>query len=165
MRPNKRIAKMWRAVAEGKPELLDDLALQQRKPRAKPVQSEKKEVQQPLVAYLRKHLPLGSIVHAEAIQPVSENHRFAMQRDGVQFGMPDIVVIVPEISLFERGITLVCPRHYYIECKRPGKGGKLSPSQIHTQGLLEDMGCNVLRECRSVAQAVEWLTADGVKFR
>ena len=164
MRPNKRIAKMWRAVAEGKPELLDDLALQQRKPRAKPVQSEKKEVQQPLVAYLRKHLPLGSIVHAEAIQPVSENHRFAMQRDGVQFGMPDLLVIVPRQVVTQFGFLNGEPLYAHIECKAP-KGGRLSPSQIHTQGLLEDMGCAVLKECRSVEQAVEWLEERGVEFR
>ena len=153
MRVNKRIAKMWRAVAEGKPELLDDLALQQRKPRAKPVQAEKKEVQQPLVVYLRKHLPLGSVVHAQAIQPVSENHRFAMARDGVQFGYPDVEVIIPG------------PRYFHIECKNPNGRGRLSKSQQDTQELMTDLGCVVLSECESVAQAVEWLTAQGVKFR
>ena len=60
MRPNKRIAKMWRAVAEGKPELLDDLALQQRKPRAKPVAKEA-PLQRATVNFLRKHLPPGCV--------------------------------------------------------------------------------------------------------
>lgn len=157
MKPSKQVQRMWKAIAEGKPELLDDLDMTRGNPRGhprrKPEQREKKEVQQPLVIFLRKHLPLGSVVHAQAIQPVSENHRFAMQRDGVQFGMPDLLVIVPG------------PAFYFIEAKHPDGSGRLSSTQQHTQGLLEDMGCAVLRECTSAAQAVEWLQSKGVKFR
>lgn len=137
-----------------------------KKLRAKPQQREKREVQQPLVVYLRKHLPEGSIVHAQAIQPLNENHRFGMQRDGVQFGMPDLLVIVPgdaAVRYLREDDDAAQTGFFFIECKHPD-GGKLSPSQEHTQSLLIAMGCEVLRECRSVKEAVEWLKSRGVVF-
>lgn len=156
----KRVQKIYRAIAEGAPEMLTDADFVMRTPRAKPQLREKKEVQQPLVVYLRKHLPAGSIVHAQAIQPLNENHRFAMIRDGVQFGMPDLLVIVPGD---ERNEWPVLPRFFFIECKHPD-GGVISGAQEATQRMLIDAGCEVLSECRSVQQAISWLTERGVKF-
>lgn len=155
---SKRVAAQWEAIARGEPALLDDLDFSRGKPlkpRAKPQQREKEEVQRPLVVYLRKHLPAGSVVHANAIQPLNQNHRFAMQRDGVQFGMPDLDIYVP---LIPRGRQFW---HGKIECKHP-EGGVLSASQHHTQGLLVDMGVPVLAECQSVAQAIRWLREQGI---
>ena len=152
---SKRAAQQWSAIAQGAPELLDDLDIQRiRKPRAKPAQREKTLVQRPLVVRLRKHLPRGSVVHAQAIQPLNTNHKFAMQRDGVQFGMPDIDIYVPRDGGFWHG---------KIECKDP-EGGVLSNTQIHTQQLLMDMGVPVLRACRSVEEGVAWLRAQGVSI-
>lgn len=146
---SKSVARQWEAIARGDPSMLEDFALPQtRPPRAKPEQREKKEVQRPLVKHLRKHLPLGSVVHAQAIQPLNENHKFAMQNDGVLFGMPDLLIIIPG------------PRFFLIECK--SETGRLNRNQQYVQPLLTALGVAMLSECRSVEQAVEWLKAEGV---
>ena len=155
MRVNKRISKMWRAVAEGKPELLDDLALQQRKPRAKPVAKEA-PLQRATVNFLRKHLPPGSLVWAMTNHSRSQNQTFALIAMGMLPGMPDLGVLIP----FQRGAG---PGIYFIEMKAPK--GSVSATQERVHGLLQDMGIPVLAKCESAKQAADWLEAQGVKFR
>lgn len=154
--------KYYDALNMREPELLTDEYFSGPAPRAAPKQREKVEVQRPLVFYLRKHLPAGSIVHAEAIQPLNENHKFAMQRDGVQFGMPDILVIVRmKVGSLSTGIISSKPCFFFIECK--SAKGTMSASQHHTQALLIAAGCNVLPMCRSVEEGVAWLRGLGVE--
>lgn len=146
--------KAWRALAEGAPELLEDVDFSKLRHRVrvtkKPDQQERHNVQRPLVTYLRRHLPTGSVVFAITNHARSRAQIFSLLRDGMQPGFPDI------------GIILAGPRFLAIECKRPD-GGSLSDSQIHTQALLAAAGVPVLAECRSVSEAVEWLREQGVE--
>lgn len=114
--------------------------------------TERSEVQRPLVNYLRRHLPAGSVVFAITNHARSRQQVFALMRDGMLPGMPDVGVIVPG------------PCFLAIECKRPD-GGALSDAQRHVQSELTALGVPVLSECRSVEQAVEWLISMGVEFR
>lgn len=113
--------------------------------------TERSEVQRPLVNYLRRHLPVGSVVFAITNHARSRQQVFALMRDGMLPGMPDVGVIVPG------------PCFLAIECKRPD-GGALSDAQRHVQSELTALGVPVLSECRSVEQAVEWLKSMGVEF-
>ena len=126
--------------------------LPKRKPPAKRNDTERSEVQRPLVNYLRRHLPIGSVVFAITNHARSRQQVFALMRDGMLPGMPDVGVVVPG------------PCFLAIECKRPN-GGALSEGQKHVQSELTALGVPVLSECRSVEQAVEWLISMGVEFR
>lgn len=171
----KRKRALYRALAEGAPELLTDADMAYhaaiRAPRAKPVQSEKVDVQRPLVVYLRRHLPAGSVVFTVPNASRSKQQTFALIRDGMLPGMPDVGVIVPEMAYIrEKSSTLGFRPAYtagvfFIECKRPDGRGKLSEAQQHVQSMLTALGVPVLAECTSVQQAIAWLHQQGVEFR
>lgn len=159
---SKSAARKWNAIAQGAPELLDDTDFKHpyvTKPARAPLkQAEKVEVQRPLVIYLRRHLPHGSVVFAVPNGARSKNQIFSLMRDGMLPGVPDICVCVD-------GRRLVTPQSQawvgMIECKAPD-GGRLSDAQTHVQGELVAMRVPVLSECRSVEQAVAWLHQQGV---
>lgn len=155
-KPTTARGKAWRALAEGAPELLDDVDFSKLRHRVritkKPDQAERHSVQRPLVTYLRRHLPAGSVVFAITNHARSREQVFALLADGMQPGMPDV------------GVVLAGARLLLIECKRPD-GGSLSDAQKHTQGLLEALGVPVLKECRSKEEAVAWLREQGVFVR
>jgi len=90
---NKKLAKTWGAIAREKPELLDDLDLQQRVPRKKPVKREA-PIQQRIVVYLRKHLPPGSLVWSNNASFANKQHGFASRATGTLAGLPDVFALV-----------------------------------------------------------------------
>lgn len=156
---SKRVAQQWDAIARGEPALLDDFDFSKKaKPRAKPVQAEKVEVQRPLVVHLRRHLPEGSVVFAIPNLSRSRQQTFALLRDGMLPGVPDLCIIIP------RDGCITDPSVFFIECKHPD-GGTLNDAQREVQRQLEWCSVPVLSECRSVRQAVDWLQKHGVQFR
>lgn len=159
MKPSKQVQRMWKAIAEGKPELLDDLDMH-RKPRAAPIAKEA-PLQKATVNFLRKHLPPGSLVWAMTNHSRSQNQTFALIAMGMLPGMPDLGVLVPSDGYSPVHGTE--PRLYFIEMKAPK--GVLSAAQERVQGLLQDMGIPVLAKCESAKQAADWLEAQGVRFR
>lgn len=163
----KRAGKLWDALGQGAPDLLDDTDFKHPYPSAnkqigqKKNQSEKTDVQRPLVTYLRKHLPLGSVVFATTNHARSKQQIFALMRDGMLPGVPDICVCVDGARLIvPQSQAFVC----FIECKHPD-GGRLSDNQIHVQAEIKALRVPVLEECRSVEQAVAWLHQQGVPVR
>lgn len=164
----KRVAKLWDAIGQGAPELLDDTDFKHPyvtpKPRAKPQQRERKEVQRPLVNYLRKHLPAGSVVFAVTNHARSRTQTFALIADGMLSGMTDVVVLVDRRHVVGLQGTSGPPWIGCIENKDP-EGGSLSDNQKFVQSELRAMGAAVLEECRSVEQAVAWLHQQGVPVR
>lgn len=160
---SKRAAKHHEAIARGAPELLSDTDFAHpyvtRKPTQKPAQTERTEVQRPLVNFLRGHLPRGSVVFAITNHARSKTQVFALMRDGMLPGFPDIGII-----------SRVAPQHGggrfvgFIEAKRPG-GGVLSEAQKFVQAEIRELGLPVLAECRSVQEAVDWLREQGVEVR
>ena len=165
----KRQQNLHRAIAEGAPEMLEDadFALRKatRQPRAKPEALKQRAV----VVYLRKHLPLGSIVFAITNHSRSKHQTFALIAQGMLPGMPDVGVLVPSHPLsrpMPQQYHLYSPhRHclFFIEMK--SDTGKLSEAQRNTQELLRDLGVPVLSECRSVDEAKIFLQKLGVQFR
>lgn len=152
---SKSLAKAWDKLGQGIP--LDDLDVQRfahsaakAKAPKKPRQDlERAQVQRPLVVYLRRHLPAGSVVFAITNHARSRQQIFALMRDGMLPGVPDVCAVLPG------------GRVLFIECKRPD-GGSRNDSQKHVQASLQAIGVAVMQECRSVEQAVEWLRAEGV---
>ena len=144
----KTVRQMWAAIAEGKPELLDDLDMQ-RAPRRRPVQHEA-NMQAKLVVQLRKHLPPGSIVFAVPNQASGgARHGYSAARKGQLAGVPDLFCVVNG-------------QFYGIECK--SDKGRLSAAQIDMHERFEAQGvpCCVVR---SVAEAIDFLEKQGVCFR
>jgi hypothetical protein len=150
---SKRAAAQWSAIAQGAPELLDDLDMQ-RMPRAKPAKPEA-DAQARVVTYLRKHLPKGSVVFSIPNQSYSRNHAFAATRTGQLAGVPDLCVICPNP---QKGQPLIL----FIEMKAPA--GRLSTAQEHTQQQLRALGIPVFPRCTSVEEAVVWLRNHGVEI-
>lgn len=161
----KHLHKAWDALAQGAPDLLDDLDISRLRaraearaeapPRKKPDQAERRS-QGRGVVYLRRHLPMGSLVYAVPNSARSQAHRFALMRDGMLPGMPDLGIIVPWPEPFLH-------RTFRIEWKREG-GGVLSPAQIHIHEQLRALGVPLLSECRSTQEAVDWLREQGVEI-
>lgn len=151
----KRIAEAWDKLGQGVP--LDDLELQRlrapQKPRAKPEQKERRS-QGRAVIYLRKHLPHGSLVYAVPNHSRSRMQTFALLRDGLLPGMPDLGIIVPWEAPFYH-------RTFHVEWKRED-GGRLSESQIRVHEQLRALGVPLLPECRTVEECVAWLQSEGV---
>lgn len=129
-------------------------------PRKPPAQRERDEVQRPLVNYLRKHLPPGSVVFSVPNHARSKMQVLALIRDGLKPGFPDLGLLVNMSTAAELRPPLVC----FIENKHPD-GGVLSAAQEHTQGELVALGFPVLCDCRSVEQALEWLRKQGVEIK
>jgi hypothetical protein len=113
-----------------------------------------------VVAYLRTHLPPGSIVaavkneHGAKAKTAGARARFGAKRkaEGVRPGFPDLIIILP------------CPpRLALVEMKAP-KGGRLSPAQIELHRELADMGFPVF-VARSVEEARDGFLRLGVPLR
>jgi hypothetical protein len=157
---SKRAARKWDAIAQGAPDLLDDADFAHPYPSSKarqPLkQTEKTEVQRPLVVYLRRHLPADSVVFAIPNAARSRAQIFSLMRDGMLPGAPDICVITRDAD-GKRWLG-------FIECKHPN-GGRLSDVQIEVQARIGALGFPVLSECRSVEQAVAWMHQQGVPVR
>jgi hypothetical protein len=166
----KRTAAIWDAIAQGSPEMMDEaLARPIRAPvvaRAK-TQPERDLVQRPLVVWLRKHLPDGSVVFAVPNLARSRQQLFSLIRDGMLPGVPDICIITTRTRMMcgdDGMIPHTTPWIGFIECKRPD-GGTLTDAQIVVQGQLGALRVPVLAECRSVAEAAAWLKEQGVALR
>lgn len=152
----KRLADAWDKLGQGMP--LDDLELQRlkAKPRAKPVQHER-HAQGRAVIYLRKHLPRGSLVYAVPNHSRSRMQTFALMREGLLPGMPDLGIIVPWPEPHYH-------RTFRVEWKREN-GGRLSESQLRVHEQLRQLGVPLLEECRTIEQCVAWLRAEGVDIQ
>lgn len=155
----RRKAAIWDALAQGDP---DAPALQARaiptgappKPRN---DAERREVQRPLIVYLRRHLAEpDSVVFAIPNLARSQQQTFALIADGMLPGIPDVCVVTRDV----RGARWAG----FIEAKAPD-GGRLSDAQKHVQAQIRALGFPVLAECRSVQAAVDWLSEHGVAFR
>lgn len=164
---SKRAQQQWSAIAQGAPELLDDLDMQraQRKPSQRP----ERDAQRKVVTYLRKHLPRGSLVFSNNNTNTTANQRLAQMADGMLPGLPDLTVITAgPTTFFTTAIThnsisaeqRPTGRVFMIEMKAPK--GRLSETQERTQQMLRALGIPVFPRCTSVDEAVEWLRSHGV---
>lgn len=147
---SKRLAAVWDAMAQGDVEALEEIgAAPEPKQRAKPEKHEALR-QRAVVTYLRKHLPLGSLVFAITNHSRSREQTFFLLSQGMLPGMTDLGV-------------LVAGRFYAIEMKNPG--GRLSSNQERVQGALEDQGVPVLKMCEGVPDVVAFFDRWGVQWR
>lgn len=154
---SRQAAKQWGAIAQGAPELLDDLDMSRTTPRG-PMKRPERDAQRKVVTYLRKHLPAGSLVWSNNNTNTTAAQRHTQMADGMLPGLPDLTVIVPSKDY----PAVFAVRVYFIEMK--SQTGRLSSQQRDTQAALTALGVPVLSECRSVEEAVTWLRRMGVKI-
>jgi hypothetical protein len=167
----RRQGALWDALAQGSPEMVADALAKPTRAASTPArQSERIDVQRPLIVYLRKHLPAGSVVFAVPNLARSREHTYTLIRDGMLPGVPDICILTSTTAMLcgddetHSMIPWSTPWVGFIECKRPG-GGVLSDAQREVQSFIRALKIPVLAECRSIPEAAQWLHEQGVVLR